>query len=53
MRVRFQTGLSGNDVPDSYRKNGDVWESDNFSESGPFWDVTVESGVGSSKIETY
>ncbi len=53
VRVNFQTGLSGNDVPDGYRKNGDVWESESFSENGAFYDVTVESGVGSTKIETY
>lgn len=53
VRVRFQTGLSGNNVPSGYVKNGDVWESGSFSESGAFYDVTVESGVGSSKIQTY
>jgi hypothetical protein len=53
VRVRFQTGLSGNNVPDGYTKSGDVWESPGFSESGAFWDVTIESGVGSSKVETY
>lgn len=53
VRIRFQTGLSGNDVPDGYQKNGDEWESPNFSDSRAYWDVTVESGVGSSKIETY
>jgi hypothetical protein len=53
VRVRFQTGLSGNNVPSDYRKNGDSWESPSFSGSGTYWDVTVESGVGSSKIETY
>ncbi len=53
VRVRFQTGLSGNDVPDGFMKDGDVWQSPGFSDSGAYWDVTIESGVGSSKIETY
>jgi hypothetical protein len=53
VRIRFQTGLSGNKVPSGYQKVGDVWESPGFTESGAFWDVTVESGVGSSVIETY
>ena len=53
VRVRFSTGLSGNNVPGAYTKVGDVWESPGFSDTTAFWDVTVESGVGSSKIETY
>lgn len=56
-RVSVSQGLSATDTRGSWIElhSGGRWtyESDGFSDLGPYWDVRVESGVGAITIEYY
>lgn len=56
-RVTIDEGLSGIDSEGDWTRGreGDrrTYESDGFSESGSYWDVRIESGVGSITLQYY
>ncbi|MRS12627.1 MAG: hypothetical protein EG823_06105 [Actinobacteria bacterium] len=57
VRVSVRAGLGSVDVRGDWRgsRDGDerVYESEEFDDSGEYWDVRVEAGVGSVTIEYY
>jgi hypothetical protein len=53
-RVRSSSGLSSLDVSDDFTKNSDgTWIAGNSASSSAYYDISVESGVGSVSIQTY
>jgi len=56
-RVSVSQGLSATNVVGSWVElhsgDGTTYESDGFSDSGPYWDMQVESGIGAVTIEYY
>ena len=57
VRVSVSDGLSGVDARGDWTQRrgsgGRVWESDGFRESGAYWDIDIESGIGGITIEYY
>jgi hypothetical protein len=57
VRVVIGQGLTGIDVKGSWASDRDgdrrVYESDGFRDSGTFWDIEIDAGIGGITIEYY
>ena len=56
-RVSVKSGLSTVNFDGTWDRSGDegsrVWTSQGFSDSGAYWDIEIQAGVGSIKVTYY
>ncbi|MBE0475899.1 MAG: hypothetical protein IBX62_02230 [Coriobacteriia bacterium] len=53
-RVRISSGIGSRDLPGRFERAGDgTWATPGYDGAVRSWDIVVESGIGSLRVETY